>query len=189
MLFLTDFADLGLVLPLAALVALALAAVGWRREALAWSVAVAGTLAAMLALKLLVLAHPGLLGAGMRNPSGHTAAGTVLYAGLLALGGRRLATRTTIALLAGIGMALLFGSTRVALGWHTLPEVVGGGAVGLVGAFVLARLAGPRRPDAWAPGLAVVAAVALLAVVALHGHRLHAEPKLRAIAAEIRSGG
>src|SRR5215211_6442054 len=109
--FLTDFADLGLVLPVAALVALALAAVGWRREALAWSVAVAGTLAAMLVLKLAVLAYSGHLGAGMRSPSGHTAAGTVLYAGLLALlVGRRLGTRTGVALLAGVALALLFGA-------------------------------------------------------------------------------
>ncbi len=190
MLFLTDFADLGLVLPLAALVALSLAAVGWRREALAWSAAVAGTLAAMLALKLLVLALPGHLGAGMRSPSGHTAAGTVLYAGLLALlAGRRPGARAGIALLAGVAMALLFGATRLAVGRHTLPEVLVGGAVGLAGALASAWLAGPRRPGARAPGLAVVAAVALLAVVALHGQRLHAEPKLRAIAAEIRSGG
>ena len=186
--FLTDFADLGLVLPVAALVALSLAAVGWRRDALAWSVAVAGTLAAALALKLAVLAHPGHLGAGMRSPSGHTAAGTVLYAGLLALlAGRRSETRTGIALLAGAALAVLFGVTRLAV--HTLPEVLAGGAVGLAGALVLARLAGPRRPDARASGLVIVTTVALLAVVALHGHRLHAEPTLRAIAAEIRSGG
>ncbi len=190
MLFLTDFADLGLVLPLAALVAVSLAAVGWRREALAWSAAVAGTLAAMLALKLLAFAFAGHLGGGLRSPSGHTAAGTVVYAGLLALlAGRRLETRTGVALLAGAAMALLFGATRLALGWHTLPEVLVGGAVGLAGVLALARLAGPRRPGAPAPGLALVATVALLAAVALHGHRLHAEPTLRAIAAEIRSGG
>ena len=126
----------------------------------------------------------------MRSPSGHTAAGTVVYAGLLALlAGRRLETRTGVALLAGAAMALLFGATRLAVGRHTLPEVLVGGAVGLTGALVLARLAGTRRPGAAAPRLAVVVAVALLAVVALHGHRLHAEPTLRAIAAEIRSSG
>src|SRR4051794_32189680 len=99
MLFFTDFADLGLVLPLAVLVALSLAAVRWRREALAWSVAVAGTLAAMLALKLAVFAYPGHLAGAVRNPSGHTAAGIVVYAGLLALFGGRSATRARIALL------------------------------------------------------------------------------------------
>src|SRR5918997_4183426 len=115
--FLTDFADLGLVLPLAALVALALAAVGWRREALAWSVAVAGTLAAVLALKLLALAYSGQLGTALRSPSGHTAAGTVVYAGLLTLlAGRRLGSRTGIALLAGAALAALFGCARFVLG-------------------------------------------------------------------------
>ncbi len=126
----------------------------------------------------------------MRSPSGHTAAGTVVYAGLLALlARRRLETRTGVALLAGAAMALLFGATRLAVGRHTLPEVLLGGAVGLAGALVLARLAGPSRAAAAAAAPAVVAAVALLAVVALHGQRLQVEPTLRAIAAEIRSGG
>jgi membrane-associated phospholipid phosphatase len=143
----------------------------------------------MLALKLLVFAFAGHLGGGLRSPSGHTAAGTVVYAGLLTFVGGRLAARAGIALSAGVVMASLFGFTRLMVGRHTLADVLVGGAVGLAGVLALARLAGPRRPGARAPRLAVVAAVALLAVVALHGHRLHAEPKLRAIAAEIRSGG
>ena len=74
--FLTDFADLGVLLPLTALVALSLALVGMRREALAWTLAVTGTFGAMLVLKLMVFV---VLGSGsirgLGNPSGHTAAG------------------------------------------------------------------------------------------------------------------
>lgn len=187
MLFLTDFADLGLVLPLAALVALSLAAVGRRRDAFAWSLAVAGTFAAMLLLKVLFAASAGPVAAGdLRNPSGHTAAGVVVYAGLLALLGERFAPRVPIALLAGAAFGLLFGATRLAMRVHTLPDVLVGGAVGLAGALALAKLAGPRRPDAPASGRAVVAAAALLGALTFHGHRLHAEAAIRSIAGEVR---
>ena len=188
MLFLTDFADLGLLLPLAGLVAVSLAAVGRRRQALAWSLAVTATLAAMLALKVAAFALAAPDGAGgPGNPSGHTAAGVVVYAGLLALLGERVAPRVPLALLSGAAFGLLFGSARMAVGVHTLPEVLVGGAVGLAGALALAGLAGPRRPDASARGHAFVAAVALLAVLAFHGRRLNAEADLRRIATEVRS--
>ena len=190
MLFLSDFADLGLVLPLAVSVALSLAAVGRRRQALAWSLAVAGTLGTMLLLKVSMFAfvHPATaLVDGLANPSGHTAAGAVVYAGLLALLGERFAPKVPLALLSGAAFGLLFGLTRLVVGVHTLPEVLVGGAVGLAGALALAKLAGPRRPGASARGHAVVAAVALLAVLAFHGHRLNAEAELHRIAAEVRS--
>lgn len=190
--FLTDFADLGLLLPLAGLVGLTLAAVGRRREALAWCIAVTGTLGAMLLLKLAVrLWHGPGGGEGLSNPSGHTAAGTVVYAGLLALLGERLAPRAAIALLAGLGFSLVFGLTRLALAVHTLADVLAGAMVGLAGALALARMAGPRR-EAPAFGLAVVAAAALAAVLALHGTTLHAEGGIAALAEQIRaaaSGG
>ena len=191
--FLTDFADLGLLLPLAGLVGLTLATVGRRREALAWCIAVTGTLGAMLLLKLAVrLWHGPGGGDGLSNPSGHTAAGTVVYAGLLALLGERLAPRTAIALLAGLGFSLVFGLTRLALAVHTVADVLAGAVVGLAGALALARMAGPRRREAPAFGLAVVAAAALAAVLALHGTTLHAEDGIAALAAQIRaaaSGG
>jgi hypothetical protein len=64
--------------------------------------------------------------------------------------------------------------------------------VGLAGVLLLARLAGPGpepgRAGAPRSGTAAVVAVALLAVLALHGSRFHAEPGLRAFAAEIRAG-
>ena len=189
--FLTDFADLGVLLPLTGLVALALILVGRRREALAWTLAISGTFATMLVLKLFVFVVFGSASIkGLGNPSGHTAAGAVVYAGLLALLGERFAPRVPIALLAGAAFALLFGATRLALGVHTLPDVLVGAAVGVAGALALAKLAGPRRPDdAPARRSAVVAAVALVGVLALHGHRLHAEAAIRSIAAEVLSGG
>ena len=191
MLFLSDFANLGLVLPLAGLVGCA-DPVG------------AGEAARGLRLVPGDRRHPrhhgGAEGAGLRrgrpggraglgNPSGHTAAGIVVYAGLLALLGERFAPRLNIALLAGPAFGLLFGLTRIELPVHTLADVLVGGAVGLGGVLVLAWLAGPRRADARAAGMPVVAAVALGAILAFHGHRLIAEVELRAIAAQLQSVG
>src|SRR4051812_50120493 len=86
--FLSDFADLGLVLPLAGLVALTLAALGRRREALAWCLAIPGTLGAMAVLKVLVFVVIGPQAwAGLGNPSGHAASATVAYGGVAALVG------------------------------------------------------------------------------------------------------
>ncbi|MBD0270621.1 MAG: phosphatase PAP2 family protein [Acetobacteraceae bacterium] len=187
--FLTDFADLGVLLPLTGLVALALILVGRRREALAWTLAISGTFATMLVLKLFVFVVFGSASIkGLGNPSGHTAAGIVVYAGLVALVGERFAPRVPIALLAGAVFGALFGFSRWALRYHSLADVLVGGAVGLAGVLALAWLAGPRRREAPASGLAVVAAVSLLAVLTLHGTKLHAEAALRSIAAEVRAG-
>ena len=190
MLFLTDFADPGLILHLAGLVALSLAAVGRRRQAFAWSLAVGGTLAAMLVLKVssFALSVP-TAGVGLGNPSGHTAAGVIVYAGLLTLLAERFAPRLPVALLSGVAFGALFGLTRLEVGGHTLPEVLVGGAVGLAGVLALARLAGPRRPDAPGSGHAVVAVTALLAVLAFHGNRLHADAELGRVVTEFRSAG
>ena len=188
MLFLSDFANLGLVLPLTGLVALTLVVLGKRREAFAWCLAIAGTLGTMGLLKVLVFVVVGSqAGDGLNNPSGHTASGTVVYAGLLALVGGRFAPRMSIALLAGLAFGLLFGFSRIELQVHTLADVLVGGAVGLGGVLVLVRLAGPHRIDVRVTGMPVVAVVALATMLAFHGQRLLAESELRAIAAHIQS--
>jgi membrane-associated phospholipid phosphatase len=190
MLFLSDFADLGLVLPLSGLVALTLVTLGRRREALAWCLAVTGTMGAMAVLKVLVFVAVGpQTGAGLDNPSGHTASGTVVYGGLVALVAGRSALRLPVALLAGLACGLVFGFTRVELRVHTLADVLIGIAVGLGGVLALVRLAGPPPVAARAAGMPVVAAVALAAMLTFHGQRLIAESELRAIAAHIQAAG
>jgi membrane-associated phospholipid phosphatase len=188
--FLSDFADLGLVLPLAGLVALTLAALGRRREALAWCLAIPGTLGAMAALKVLVFVVIGPQAwAGLGNPSGHAASGTVVYGGLAALVAGRSAPRLPVGLLAGLASGLLFGFTRIELRVHSLADVLVGVAVGLAGVLVLVQLAGSRPAEARAAGMPVLAAVALAAMLTFHGHRLLAETELRAIAAQIQAAG
>jgi len=188
----TDFADQAVVLPLALLVLAALhsrdrGGASSGSEARGWAVAVGGVLVALLLLKLAVGAcaasgadgrHTGLLGLGLRSPSGHTAAGGIVYGGLLALALRRGAAVSAGCCLAA---AAVFAASRLALGVHTPVEVAAGCVVAAGGGAGLAwlggwpgqqrRVARPTRAGGWGW---VVAALAL--VLVLHGHRLAAEP-------------
>ncbi len=159
---------------MAVMVFLALFALGWPRGAIAWALAVGATLGAVALLKLVFYACHGLAVASrVHSPSGHTAAATVVYGGLslllwpVAWPGRWLVAPLVL---------VVVGLTRVALGLHTLPDVVVGGAVGLCGVLVLRRLAGPR-PAGLKRSLVVAAAALPLTLV--HGRHLRAEDALR----------
>lgn len=178
MAFLTDFADLAVLGPFALCVGGALMLSLWWRGAAAWAVAVGGTLAAMLALKLLCL---GCVAGEARpfSPSGHTAAGCCVYGGVLALILRRRRDLPAAWLAGGLPAAIAIGASRLALGVHSPAEVLAGGTVGMAGVLALVRGAG--RP----PGLAPIGrgvAVALPLLVLLHGTRAPAESALRRFA-------
>ncbi len=180
--FVTDFADLAVLLPLSACIFLGLLLSGWRRGALAWAGAVGLTCAIMLALKLLFL---GCGSVGALSPSGHTAAGTAIYGGVFSLWLRRRMATWQAVLLAGGSVAAAIGVSRVAVRAHIPLEVAIGAAIGLVGVWILVRAAGP--PPARVRGRWLVPA-GLAVVLLLHGTRLQAEPRLRALAGWIPHG-
>jgi membrane-associated phospholipid phosphatase len=178
--FLTDFADQAVVLPLAGGVLMVLLALGWRRGALAWGAGVAAVLAVMLVLKLVTLAcGPGW---GVVSPSGHTATAAVVYGGLLALMAPRSAAGTGVAVAAGGAMALVFGLTRLALGVHTVGDVLVGAAVGVAGAVAIRRFAGARPARVVSPWLVLVVCVVVLV---FHGNRLEAESRIHWLALDV----
>jgi membrane-associated phospholipid phosphatase len=173
MTFLTDFADQAVMLPVVLAVAIVLAAMGWWRGALAWLCVIAVTFGGVLALKFGFLACRPVFGPwSIESPSGHTAAASVVAGSLAALlTGKRLA---------GLGVALLaavvFGMSRLVLGFHSVPEVLIGAILGVAGATIVSHFAGPppaRRP------VHVVVAVTLLVALLLHGVRLPAEAAIR----------
>ena len=182
--FLTDFADQAVVLPLAIVIAITLLLLGWWRGAIGWIVAVPATLVTVLSLKIIFYVCHGVLpDFGVRSPSGHTASATVVYGGLLALFGRsgvgRRARHLSLIGLAALLLALLFGYSRVDLGVHTIPDVLVGGVVGIIGAILFVLLAG-QPPDGfrrWRLG-----AVALAVAALCHGHELQAEETIQRVA-------
>jgi membrane-associated phospholipid phosphatase len=170
--YLTDFADLAVILPLVSAVAIALAMQGWRRGAAIWLIVVAGTFGTMLALKLIFLScSPVFDPLDVHSPSGHVAAATVVTGGLAAMLTRRRGSILPAAVLA----ALVIGVSRLVLGVHTLPEVIVGALIGLVGAAVLLRFTGPPPRLRIAPLIAVIVVVAVL----FHGLHMPAEAAIR----------
>ncbi len=174
--FLTDFADLAVMLPLAVAVAIALLAAGWPRGAAAWILVVPATLLIVLLTKMVFAACGVWLPFhGLHSPSGHTASAAVVYGGLLSLllpelrGGARRAV--AVLLVAGV-FAVLFGGTRLALQVHSRSDVMAGAALGIAGALVMAWLAGPR-PQGMRVVIPLAAAVAV--VLLFHGRHIRAE--------------
>ncbi|HWL82961.1 MAG TPA: phosphatase PAP2 family protein [Roseomonas sp.] len=171
--FLTDFADQAVVLPATLALMLTLMATEWRRGALCWGLVVTATLGLMLVLKLATSAFPAVFAPlDLHSPSGHVAAAAILYGGLAVL----LLKRRAVALLFAGSIALLIAVTRLLLRYHSLPEVIVGGLVGLAGVVVLLRLTppAPRTVSRFALAVTVLAVVGLM-----HGERLRAEPVIR----------
>ncbi len=181
--FITDFADQAVMLPLAATIPAMLAWAGWRRGALAWLLAVACAWTAMLALKLLGV-HCGrlLFGPALTSPSGHVSSAAVVYGALAALALGRAGARLGHALPCAAAVAVVVGASRLALGVHTPAEVALGGLVGVGGAWLFARAAGPRPPGARLRRAGVAAA---LVVLLTHGFHLPAEAAITNAAANV----
>jgi membrane-associated phospholipid phosphatase len=174
--FLTDFADQAVILPIVVATAIALFAQGWRRGAIAWTLVIAVTFAAVLALKLVFLACAASFGTrAIQTPSGHVAAAAVVAGGLAALLLRRRSTALLLAVLA----ATVIGISRLALGLHSPAEVAIGAGVGLAGAWVLLMLSGPPPQRLDTRRIAVIAAAV---VVIFHGMHLPAEAEIRSTA-------
>lgn len=181
--FVTDFADQAVILPAAALIAVLLASGGWRRGALAWSIAIVGTFSLMLVLKLGFGACGYLIGNGdIESPSGHTAAAGVFYGGIFAYLTEWLFGRTLFSLLAILVVVVLVGVSRVVLGAHTVAEALVGALVGSIAALMMVRGAGP--PPEKGRRLAALLLPACLLIFLLHGIRLPAEAAIRQYATE-----
>jgi membrane-associated phospholipid phosphatase len=171
-LFITNFADQAVILPLVLAVTVALAAQGWRRGAMIWLAVIFATFTVVLLLKLVCLPCAPVDGlAQLRSPSGHVTAATVVAGGLAGLLTRRRISILPVAVLAAVAI----GTSRLALGMHSMPEVAIGAGVGLAGAAALTALAGP--PATLKPGKLL--ALVVLVVAMFHGLHLPAEAAIR----------
>jgi membrane-associated phospholipid phosphatase len=183
----TDFGDQAVVFPLAVGIALVFALSGWRRGALAWTVAIGSTFCLILFFKLRFFAcdHP-LTAARPGNPSGHTAVAAAVYGGLVAtivrskLSSKRWALPCTATI--AVFLAVVIGASRVILDLHSMTEVVVGGTIGVAGAVSFVILAGP--PLRGVRMLRVVA-IGLLIVTIFYGFRITAEAAIRSVATDL----
>lgn len=185
--FWTDFADGAVMFPLGFIIALTLLALRQRRAATAWTMAIGGVWAIMLALKLIGYTIAALIPVSPLNvvdlvtPSGHVASASAIYGGVIGLVLWRPGTLMARILVSSASVAAIIGLTRVILGEHSLSEVLIGAAVGLAGAAGLASAAGvsvDRRAR-----LPLVA-VAVLVMAVQHGEHLSWEQGIRQLALE-----
>ena len=171
MTFVSDFADQAVMLPLAVVVLAVLIVSGWRRGAVAWSLAVGFTFGVTLVLKAGFVVLTSAFGSEFRiSPSGHVASACVVYGGVALVLLRGVVPRTVVALFPA-AVVMLIGYSRVVLGMHTIPEVIAGAAVGIAGVAILAATMGPRPAFAIWP----VPAAGGVTVLLLHGLHLPAE--------------
>ncbi len=174
MLFLTDFADEAVVLPLMLAVSVMLVLLGWYRGSAAWALAAGMTLGAMLLFKLVAIACGPV---HLRTPSGHTAVAALITGSLAAILVPR--RHCLAAAVAGITGAAVMGFSRLELEMHTTPEVMLGAAVGIGGAVGFALLSGARPPRLqfrW------IALTVVLVLSVFHGSRVGAEPRIWRVA-------
>jgi membrane-associated phospholipid phosphatase len=126
----------------------------------------------MLALKLAILGcKPS--DTIITSPSGHTAAATFVYGGMIVLITR---SRIAASLAIGAALAVLFGLSRIMVHAHTMPDVLIGGGVGIIGLGCFAHRAA-RIPDFLRPAWLLLVCVPL--ALLLHGARLNLEPHIR----------
>jgi len=180
--FLTDFGDTAVTVPLAVLMVGFLLVARQPRLAIGWGLAIVGCAGAIGGLKLgfAVCGHP-LDGARVASPSGHTAMSIVVYGGFAAVVGATLTRLARAPLIAGTAVPVIgIPLSRTIVSGHTTNEVVVGLAVGIaaLGAIiaVMARYRPERLPLAW------LAAGALVVFMLFHGTHWPAEQAVHRLA-------
>jgi membrane-associated phospholipid phosphatase len=186
MVLLTDFGDLAVLLPLAAVMLLWLLVQRQQSGLLGWAIAVAlcGGVTAVLKIYFFVCA----LSPELQSPSGHTSFSMLIYGGIaLVIAAQSTGWQRFMVLAGAAGLVGGIAISRILLGAHSLEEVLLGMAIGSIAIAVFARGYLGHRPG----GLALrplVMTLVLLSVL-LHGQELHAEEMLHAIGRYLHLGG
>lgn len=187
---LSGLGDIIVVAPASAALFVALLWLGARREAAAFAVAIVFAMALALMAKMAFAACGfGEPRFDIESPSGHAALGAAFWGCLATVlaGGRQPGTR--LALYAGAALvAVAVACARVALGVHTVAEVICGLTIGAVSAALFVALRGPPRRVPLTSQVLVRASpiVALLALdLALLTDHWTAEPFIVRLAAAL----
>ena len=187
---LSGLGDVAVVGPASAALFVGLLWLGARRQAAAFAVAIAVAMTLALAAKM-TFAACGFAAPrfDIESPSGHAALGTAFWgcAATALAGGRRLGERLALyAAAACLAVAVAYG--RVALGVHSVAEVICGLVIGAVATALFVVLRGPTHRLTVTPQMLVRAspiAVLLALDLALFADRWTAEPLIDRIAAAI----
>jgi len=187
---LSGLGDIAVVAPASIAVFVALVWLGARRAAAAFAVAIVAAIALALAAKLaLAVCGLGASRFAVESPSGHAALGSTFWGAVAAIvaGGRRRRERLAIYGAAAC-VAVAIAYSRVALGAHTVAEVVCGLTIGAAATALFVALRGPPRRLSLTPQLAArtTPIAGLLALdLAIFANRWTAEAFIARLAATL----
>jgi membrane-associated phospholipid phosphatase len=175
----TDFGSPALLLPLALLMFARLWYRAGLRLAMVWLLALAAGTGLVGLLKIYFSAC-GLSPAQVHSPSGHACFSTLVYGGLMVFvcAGASLRRRVAASAL-GVAWIGLIGYSRVAVGAHTMSEVISGTVIGGLALTAFATIYMRSRPPRASLLLPLIGTVLIIAP--LHGHQLVIEPLLQRI--------
>jgi membrane-associated phospholipid phosphatase len=181
----TDFGDITVLLPLAAVMLIWLMGARSTGGAAWWLAALALCVGGTALLKIYFFACPA---SDLASPSGHGSFSALVYGALAVIVAAELTTgwRRMIAMAGGAALIATIAVSRFALGAHSLPEIVLGIGVGLASLALFAQGYLRCRPAGGSLTSLLVAVVVLVAV--LHGRELRAEEFLQALSQYFRVG-
>lgn len=183
---LTDFGDLAVLLPLAAVVTLWLLAIRQRVTAVWWLAAAALCMGSTAILKIYFFVCPPLN--DLHSPSGHTSLSTLVYGTItIAIAAASVGWQRYAAIAAGAIFISGIGISRVVVQAHSIPEVVLGSIIGLVALALFTKQYWPHRPSE--PRLRPLVLICALFMVLLNGQQLRAEDLLHAIGIYLNNAG
>lgn len=175
---LSNFADQAVIMPLAVAIGIFLLVIRWNRGAFAWAIGIGGTLLTVVIAKLFfyIVGNHLPFGINLHSPSAHSAAGAVVYGGLVTLLLRRGRAGIKTALVSSGIFALIFSITRLTLGVHTRSEVVLGSFFGMLGTATFVYIAG-RKARKFNPIYLLI--IASLIIFSEHGKMFYGEVIIR----------
>lgn len=182
----TNFGDLAVLLPLAAVVALWLGAIRQPILLVWWLGAVAFCAGTTAVLKIYFFVCPPLT--DLHSPSGHTSFSTLVYGTItLALATELSGWRRAAIASGGAVFVIGIGVSRVLVNAHSIPEVLLGWLIGsaTLSAFAHRFLRHPRSGHR----LNLLIAGSVLLMILLNGQDLSAEDMLHAIGISLRHAG
>lgn len=185
MLFLTEFGDLAVLLPLAATILLWLLLSGARQPALWWLAALVLCIGGIGLLKIYLAAC--VTSGDLRSPSGHSGFSALVYGTLAASLALRGAPRWRLLVVCG-GFLMVAGIaiSRLVLGAHTPIEDLVGLLIGGASLALFVASSGRRLETL---NLRPLLLAAVLIITLLHGRQLHAEEMLHAMGLYLAKSG
>jgi len=182
--FITNFGNLAVLLPIAAAV---LAWLSWspetRRLGVFWAIALALCGGTIGLLKVYFWDCPT---GPIRSPSGHSGLSLLVYGGLACLTASQTQRFTVPAIAAGFGLALGIAVSRIIIGDHNPVEVLIGLAIGGAALAIFASALTHNRAPLSIKWLLIIATV--LAVI-VHGQHFQAEQLFHLIGGYLYSKG